>query len=217
MTVVSRNIGHFSAVHLAGPGQLHITQSDRESLSIDAPDYMLPAIESTIHGGSLLLGYRSAKIVTLQAWREQLTYHLSLVDIGAIALSGCGRILAPDLDTDEIKLCIKGSGHINIEELTADCIHSTISGSGVIVVAGAVEHVRCGFLHLSVCGDAVRQLIADVDRAAAVDFCSLVDSPRLQQVDQAVDDFGSGHQAVLPAESSNGDLLVAHDANGLRR
>lgn len=139
MTVVSRNIGHFSAVHLAGPGQLHITQSDRESLSIDAPDYMLPAIESTIHGGSLLLGYRSAKIVTLQAWREQLTYHLSLVDIGAIALSGCGRILAPDLDTDEIKLCIKGSGHINIEELTADCIHSTISGSGGIVVAGDVE------------------------------------------------------------------------------
>lgn len=139
MPVVSRNIGHFRAVRLVGPGQLHITQSDRESLSIEAPHYMLPAIESTIHDGSLLLGHRSGKIVALQTWREQLSYHLTVVDIGAITLSGCGSVLAPDLDTDEIELAIKGSGHIIIEELTADIINSTISGSGRILVAGDVE------------------------------------------------------------------------------
>ncbi len=139
MSIVTRTVGHFNGIQLAGPGQLHITQADRESLTIDAPDYMLPSIESTVHDENLCLGYRSPKIVALQNWRERLVYRLTLVEIGAITLSGSGSITAPDLDTDEIKLYSTGSGQISIAELTADFIHSTISGSGRISVAGDVE------------------------------------------------------------------------------
>jgi hypothetical protein len=139
VSVVTRKVDHFRNIHLAGPGQLHITQSDREHLTIEAPDHMLPEIESTVRDGNLYLGYRSPKLVSLQNWREELVYRLTLVDIDAITLSGSGRITAPDLDTDEIRLCSTGSGPISIDELTADSIHSTISGSGRIVVAGDVE------------------------------------------------------------------------------
>tara|TARA_B100000959_G_scaffold273005_1_gene323001 strand:- start:198 stop:848 length:651 start_codon:yes stop_codon:yes gene_type:complete len=139
VSTVTRRVGHFKGIHLAGPGQLHITQSDRESLTIDAPKHMLPFIESTVENGNLLLGYRSPKIVTLQNWREQVIYHLTIVDISAIVLSGSGSVLAPDLDTDEIELCNEGSGRVVIEELTADSMASTISGSGEILVAGDIE------------------------------------------------------------------------------
>lgn len=139
MSVVTRKVDHFREIHLTGPGRLHITQSDQEYLTINAPDHMLPAIESTVHDGTLKLGYRSPKIDAMQNWREELVYHLTLVDIDAISLSGSGSIRAPDLDTDEIRLCNSGSGQILIDELTADFINSTMSGSGRIVVAGDVE------------------------------------------------------------------------------
>lgn len=139
MSAVTRKIDHFRTVSLSGPGELHITQSDHEHLTIDAPDYMLAAIESTVVDGNLYLGYRNRQIVSLQSWRERLVYHLTLVDIDAVKLSGSGRIVAPDLDTDEIELSCTGSGQILIDELTADIISSSISGSGRIKVAGDVE------------------------------------------------------------------------------
>jgi len=139
VSAITRKVDHFRDIHLSGPGKLHITQSDHESLTIDAPDHMQSAIETNVHDEKLFLGYRSQQIVSLQNWREQLVYRLTLVDIDTITLSGSGSILAPDLDTDKIQLYSGGSGRILIEELTADFISSTITGAGQIAVAGDVE------------------------------------------------------------------------------
>jgi len=139
MTVEVRDVRRFDQVRFMGPGILKINQSDRESLTIHAPSYVMKDIRSDIKDGQLLLGYRSPKIVSLRIHREVISYSLCVRDLRRLRMSGFGRVVIPDLDNDHVKIEVTGIGHVMLDHLTADRLDVLISGAGGIKVTGDVE------------------------------------------------------------------------------
>lgn len=140
MSVEVREIGSFEQVRFKGPGILKITQTDdMESLTVHAPAYVMADIESSVRNGTLHLGYISPKVVPLKVLKEVISYDLRVKQVNALSLSGSGRILVLDFDSDRLKLDLSGSGKIVMEHLTADQLAVKISGCGKISVEGDVE------------------------------------------------------------------------------
>jgi len=139
MTVEVRDVRKFDQVRFMGPGILKINQSDRESLTIHAPSYVMKDIRSDVKDGRLLLGYRSPKIVSLRIHREVISYSLGVRDLRRLRMSGFGRVVIPDLDNDHVKIEVTGIGHVLLDHLTADRLDVLISGAGGVKVSGDVE------------------------------------------------------------------------------
>ena len=134
-----RSVEDFDQVRFKGPGNLKISQSDEESLTIIAPEYVLQHIECYVDSGVLTLGYVSPMIALLKVHRETISYELRMKEVSAVDLLGSGNVLIPDLDNDHVRIRVKGSGRVVLEQLTADKFEAKISGSGKIKVVGDVE------------------------------------------------------------------------------
>lgn len=143
MTVERREVSGFDRVRFRGPGVLKIVQGKRQGLTIHAPGWIMDDIESDVVDGELKLGYGSKQIIALRAHREIMSFTLELEELSQLRCTGVGgRVLVPDLDSDEFKVTLSGQGHLIFEHLTADSLSATISGAGVVQVKGDVETQR---------------------------------------------------------------------------
>lgn len=164
MSIEKRNVQRFDAVRLIGPGTLKVTHGEQESLTIHAPAYVMPHVVSDVRNGVLHLGYRAPKIVSLRVFKEVISYALVMRDIRGLAVSGNGKIIAPDLDNDSISIALSGSGSVILEQLTADKLNVENSGSGLVRIAGDVEAQS-----VVIAGSGeydARQLVSDFARVA---------------------------------------------------
>lgn len=104
----------FSSINLAGSGKLIIEQTGTESLTIDAEDNILPLLDSTVTNKQLVLG---SKPNTSFATTKDIVYHVTVIDLGQVIVSGSGDASAAAIKTDAFSLEVGGSGNISIDKL----------------------------------------------------------------------------------------------------
>jgi hypothetical protein len=131
-----RDVSGFERVSVSGSGQLSIVQGDKESLSIEADDNLLPLIKSYVVGGTLRIGPEN---VNLSPTRE-IHYSLQLKSLKELHLSGSLEAEAASLQTDRLLVSISGSGKVQLPRLTADDLEVRVSGAGDIQIGGKVTH-----------------------------------------------------------------------------
>lgn len=127
----SRQVSHFEAVNLKWTGELYITQGDRESLTIEADDNVLPYIKTGVFGNTLEISMDFRDHITVHPSRP-VKYYLMVKDIRKIELSGSGKVFSDFLVTDNLNLDVSGSGDILIERAEAKGLNTDVSGSGGI-------------------------------------------------------------------------------------
>jgi hypothetical protein len=123
----TRPVGEFTAIGVAAPVNVHVTQGEAPSLALEGPEEALAQIETTVENGSLRirLDRRHA------SWRSKVHVYVTARRIEALAISGSGDIVAPALTGEALKLSISGSGDMRIGG-KVDGLTASISGSGDI-------------------------------------------------------------------------------------
>ncbi len=139
MPIEVRDVSRFEQVRFRGPGALKITQTNEESLTVQAPAYVIKHIISEVKDGVLYVGYKSPKVTPLRVLKEVISFDLSVKDIREISVTGSGAVIVPDLDNDTVCVEINGTGKVNLGHLTADNFRATIQGAGHIRAQGDVE------------------------------------------------------------------------------
>jgi hypothetical protein len=138
LTSESRQVSGFDAVRLDGAGKLLITQGEIESLTIEAEDNILPELNSTVQGSTLVLGFQD------NFWRRTLiptktiTYTLTVKDLAKVTFNGAGDLEMDKLDTSSLSININGAGQASINDLNADSVNIQITGTGNVQLAGEV-------------------------------------------------------------------------------
>ena len=140
MSIELRDVRRFDQVRFRGPGTLKISQTEKESLTIHAPAYVMKDIVSEVIDGVLHVGYRSPRVTSLRVLKEVISFDLSMKDIRRVVVTGSGSVIVPDLDNDTVRIELNGSGKVNLEHLTADNLRTSIKGSGSVRVIGDVEN-----------------------------------------------------------------------------
>jgi hypothetical protein len=131
----SRTIGSFSGVELRGIGDVYIQQGPLEQLSIRAEENLLPYLHAEVRSGELLIWKDAA---TLRPTRR-VEFHLTVVNLGRLAMDGAGGIHAAGLATGPLALDLSGAGSIEISDLEAPSVHLDSTGVGLVTLSGTVQ------------------------------------------------------------------------------
>lgn len=114
-----------SSVHFLGPGTLQVKIGD-ESLRIEAPDELLPALSTVVSGSTLTLGSQAG---SQPAGIGNVIYHLSVRSLTGIQATGSGTIRVEGLS--EPALTVEGIGSANTTVSgEAGTLALSLSGSG---------------------------------------------------------------------------------------
>lgn len=137
-----RLIKGVQSVVFSGPGSLHLTQGEKETLAVSASAGVLTELRSRLRQGTLHLGVGRREVTPLALMRESVRWDLQVRELQKLVMTGAGLVEIPDLDMDELTVELQGSGNMNFTHLTADKLRIELAGSGRIVLAGDVESQR---------------------------------------------------------------------------
>lgn len=130
-----RDVSGFDEVYLEGIGNLIITQGDEESLVIEADDNIISLIRTDVFRHRLTIGFkRGYNFIPI----SKIKYHLTVIDLDEISLSGAGDVDCDNFSTDQLEFEIDGAGDIDFN-INAERIKTTSSGAGDITLSGKVD------------------------------------------------------------------------------
>ena len=135
-TASIRAVTGFEGVSFAIPGQLIITQGDRETLEIEALAGDLPNIVTEVRDGTLFIGRRGKE--PFSPFRTPV-FRLTVKKVAALETHSSGSITAGGLSADTLRILISSSGGVSIDSLDAESLDVRISSSGSVRVAGNVN------------------------------------------------------------------------------
>jgi hypothetical protein len=155
------NVSNFDRVRLDGFGDVYIEQGDKESLSVQTDDNLLPYLDIKVSGNELQLSVKPNANLNPS---KSITYNLTVKDLSAITLNGSGKFFVSPLQSDLMDLAVNGSGDINIDDLKTSKLSMALNGSGNIAIdklsASSADASINGSGNIKLAGEAPTQEIS---------------------------------------------------------
>lgn len=136
MVSETREVGAFSAISLAGVGDVKVSLGDEPSLVVRAPENLLRALQTRVEGDTLTLG--TERRVRFPRG-SRVRYEVVTPSLEQLELSGAGDIHAEKVEGDDVVLTLSGSGNLYVEDLRADELEVSLSGEGDMQLSGEVS------------------------------------------------------------------------------
>ena len=158
----NRPVSGFTRLVFDVPGDLTLTQGDKESLSIEGDDNLLEHIKSEVDGGELHI-YLALEDGMIEP-SKTIRYNLSVKNLEQMTVNGSGKIMAASfksgpfavnlngsgeiafgsLTATNLSLGMNGSGNVSVTNLSADDVQATVNGSGEYLLEGKAtrQHIN---------------------------------------------------------------------------
>lgn len=133
-----RPVSDFTRINFTGFGELTLIQGEREALTIQTDDNLLPYIKTTVSGETLTISFDERGWPPMMRPTQPIRFQLTMKTLTHLDLSGAGTVTAGDLTADHLTLVESGAGEIAIANLTANAVTVKMSGAGTVDLAGAV-------------------------------------------------------------------------------
>jgi hypothetical protein len=139
----SRTIKGIDGVSVSHGMNLILTQSQSESLEIEAEDNVIPYIETMTSGSNLTVRFRDRfpGIHFFQPTRP-IMIHLSMINIQRVDLSGGSSLDSGEINTSRLELNISGGGRADIKQLQTEELDADLSGGSQGEIAGKTGETR---------------------------------------------------------------------------
>jgi hypothetical protein len=134
-----RLLSGFVAVHVAGPIDVELKASERDSVTVRGDDNIAPLIETRMGGGdrpTLEIGARSG--ASFRTSRKPVVV-IEFRALSELVIRGSGNARADRIHADDFALSLSGSGDVRIGALQARRFAAVLSGSGDLLVRGRAE------------------------------------------------------------------------------
>jgi hypothetical protein len=136
----ARQVSGFTGISLSLPAKVTLIQGDKESLTIEGDDNVVPLIESVVERGSLKLRFTEKNLNLKTKTPLRITVYAKTIE--SLSVAGSGDIVADQLKSPTLKTSIAGSGDVAIKNLSADTLKVSISGSGDFAAGGKVDAIE---------------------------------------------------------------------------
>lgn len=127
-----RSVSGFDKVMSSGNFEVHITKGNGFELVLNAEENILPYIETSLSGNTLLIDIPGLHNVKN---RLPMKVFITVPTLTGVKQSGSGNITTDYFTTDKMELFISGSGSISTA-VDANIVDAFISGSGWLKIAG---------------------------------------------------------------------------------
>lgn len=134
----SRPVGEFTGISLSAPIDVHVTQGDAPSVTLEGDADALARIETVVESGRLRIRTRPGE--RLRSWNRKVTARVTARRIEVLSVAGSGDISAPAIMGESLDVSIAGSGDVRVGGKVVG-LTASIAGSGDIR-AGELEAQR---------------------------------------------------------------------------
>lgn len=128
----TRTVSGFDYVELKGSGNVEISFGTTESITVKADDNIVPLIETSVLGGTLVI---NTKPFTTMTTANEIKISVTMKSLQGLIISGSGNIDVAGLDGKNMIVELPGSGNITVKG-TADSVTIRLPGSGNIFCEG---------------------------------------------------------------------------------
>lgn len=151
----TRQVSGFTAIDLAGAGEVTVEQGGAESLTIEADDNVLARLTSEVSDSTLKLDKKPGITINTP---NPIRYRVTVKDLTGVIVSGAGSVSAQQMTLRMLAVQISGSGTVDIRgsaveqdievsgsgryhgaDVQSEKVTAEISGSGQIEVAVSRE------------------------------------------------------------------------------
>ncbi len=130
----TREVSSFDGIKVGGAFNVYLTQSNTESLTIEADENLMAIIETEVRGNTLVISTRE----NIRG-SEELNIFISFKDIDKLDISGaCNLESEGMLNFSTLKFEASGASEIDLQ-LTADKLSCDYSGASDIEFSGKVK------------------------------------------------------------------------------
>ena len=126
----AREIGHFTGVALALPGEVEVRTGNSEGITIETDDNLLPLIETVVDDGTLKI--RNKNHVNIKTRNLKIVVQTRGVD--RLAMGGSGSIDANRVQGKRVQFDVGGSGVIKVGKAEGETVAINLGGSGDLKV-----------------------------------------------------------------------------------
>lgn len=134
MVSETREVGEFSAISLAGVGDVTVSLGNGPGLVVRAPENVLGALKTRVEDDTLNIRVaRRAKL----PMRRSISYRVTTPSLERLVVSGAGDIHAEKVAGDDVALSLSGSGNLYVEEVQTDDLEVNLSGEGDMQLSGS--------------------------------------------------------------------------------
>lgn len=132
LTNETKDVNGARQVSLDGLGTIILIQGDKESLTIEAEDNIMPHIQSKLKGDKLSISYDTNTPLPT----KDVKFYLTVKDIKSIIISGTGNIETDGFKTKTMSISMSGAGNGDLTGLILEKLIVNISGAGNMILAG---------------------------------------------------------------------------------
>jgi len=134
----TREVASFNGLAMNLPGQVTLRLGERESVSIEADDNLLPLIDTVVENGTLRIR-GSKRNTSLRS--SKLKIVVTARQVERISVGGSGNVEARGLHGDKLRFDVGGSGSITATELDSGALAVSIGGSGSFHGSGKTQQL----------------------------------------------------------------------------
>lgn len=135
-----RAVESVSELQVDLPAEVEVRQGEREALSLQADENLLPEISSVVDGGRLKLTTVRPSVELRPS--KPIVVRLEIKQLSSISLAGSGKVRFARLSGEQLSLNCAGSGSIEGGGLTLAALTATLTGSGSMRLDGAVPDMQ---------------------------------------------------------------------------
>ncbi|SFU80999.1 head GIN domain-containing protein [Pseudoduganella namucuonensis] len=177
VTKQTREMGHFTGLALAVPGEVEVRLGANESVTIETDDNLQALVETAIENGTLRIRpvRRDLRLDT-----RNMKVVVQARNVDRISVGGSGSVDAENLKAAKLQFDVGGSGSINVRGMESEAVAVSLGGSGSLKASG-----NTGRLQVSIGGS------------------GKVQTDKLEARDVSVSIGGSGRATVWAKQSLN--------------
>lgn len=132
-----RDVAAFTGISLASSADVEIVQNEPYEVRVEAPDNLMPFIETEVDNGILEIRERRNNI-----WHgDRVRIFVNMDRLTQASVSGSGDLLGRGFSARNVILDISGSGDMDLK-LDADNVNASISGSGDMELEGMAINLQ---------------------------------------------------------------------------
>jgi len=129
----SRAVESFERLDFQGIGNIFVSYGEKESLTIEAEENLLPYLETFARGDTLVIKVENGRNINPTA---PVDFYLTVTSLESVNVSGLGNVELPEIEIDRFTIGISGAGDIEIEAMYADSFKAEMSGLGNLEING---------------------------------------------------------------------------------
>jgi hypothetical protein len=130
-----RALSNFSAVNLAVPADLYLSQGDSYSFTIEGDKNFLAEIITEVKGNTLVI--KTEGWINTGWGNRKVQIHITMPEVEELAVAGSGDIEAKTpIQAKDLTAKVSGSGDIFLPKLDVVNLDIFVSGSGDVEISG---------------------------------------------------------------------------------